>query len=243
MSRQSSRIGVGSADQPHAVCHHPAAATLGHVTVQPSAVIFDLGGVLIDWNPRYLYRKLFAGDDEAMEVFLAEVTSPAWNAEQDAGRTWREAVDALAAIHPDRRDLIEAYDERWAETLGGPIEGTVEILTELRAAGVRLAALSNWSAEKFPIARPRYPFLEWVETIVISGEVGIAKPDPRIFGHLLELTGLTARTTVFVDDVPANVDAAAALGMIALRFTDPATLRRDLTALRLLGAGVQRPSG
>jgi 2-haloacid dehalogenase len=206
-----------------------------------SAVIFDLGGVLIDWNPRYLYRTLFDGDDEAMERFLAEVTSPAWNAEQDAGRSWHEAVETLAARHPDRRDLIAAYDERWEETLGGPIEGTVEILAELRHSGVRLAALSNWSAEKFPIARPRFPFLEWFETIVISGEIGVSKPDPRIYRQLLDRTGWTADACVFVDDSEANVRAAADLGMTAIRFEDPATLRADLRDLDLLRAVSRRP--
>ena len=192
-----------------------------------SAVVFDLGGVLIDWNPRYLYGTMF--DDEAtMERFLAEVTTPEWNAEQDAGRSWRHAVEALVAIHPDWRSHIVAYDERWAETLGGPIEGTVEVLADLRRAGVRLAALTNWSAEKFPIALERYAFLGWFETIVVSGEVGMAKPDPRIFRHLLEETGFAAEATVYIDDVAANVTVAAELGMTALPFTDPATLRDDL---------------
>lgn len=226
------------------VCHHPPPATLGCMGTPLSAVIFDLGGVLIDWNPRYLYRKLFDGDDEAMEAFLAEVASPAWNAEQDAGRTWQEAVEALAAIHPGKRDLIAAYDERWGETLGGPIEATVEVLAALRRAGVRLTALSNWSAEKFPIARPRYPFLEWFETIVISGEVRVSKPDPRIYRHLLERTGLAAETCVFVDDSAVNVETAADLGMTALLFRDPATLRIDLGDLGLLPVvSSRRPPG
>jgi 2-haloacid dehalogenase len=198
------------------------------------AVAFDLGGVLIDWNPRYLYRGLFEGDEAAMEQFLNEVTTQDWNAKQDAGRSWREAVNTLVAIHPDRRDLIVAYDERWPETLGGSIGGTVQILSDLRREGVRLVALSNWSAEKFPVALERYEFLGWFEAIVISGEVGIAKPDPRIFRHLLERTGLAARSTVFVDDSPTNVAAAANLGMVALQFQDPATLRRDLEGLGLL---------
>ena len=206
-----------------------------------SAVIFDLGGVLIDWNPRHLYRKLFDGDDEAMERFLTDVTSPAWNAEQDAGRTWRDAVESLAAIHPDRRDLIAAYDERWEETLGGPINETVGVLAELRRAGVRLAALSNWSAEKFPIARPRYPFLEWFETIVISGEVGVSKPDPRIYRHLLEQMGWAAEACVFVDDSAPNVRAAADLGMTARQFQDPVMLRADLRDLGLLQVVSPRP--
>jgi len=204
------------------------------------AVVFDLGGVLIDWDPRYLYRTLFDGDDAAMERFLAEVTTPAWNAEQDAGRTWREAVDALIALHPDRRDVIVAYDERWAEMLGGPIDGTVDVLADLRRIGIRLAALSNWSAEKFPIARERYPFLGWFDAIVISGEVGMAKPDPRIFRHLLERTGLAAETVVYVDDAPANVAAATQLGMTAVRFRDPETLRDDL---RRLGLAVAASEG
>lgn len=192
------------------------------------AVVFDLGGVLIDWDPRYLYRSIFEGDEAAMERFLAEITTPAWNAEQDAGRTWRDAVETLVAAYPDQRDLIVAYDERWAEMLGGPIEGTVAVLADLRRAGIRLAALSNWSAEKFPIARERYPFLDWFETVVVSGEVGIAKPDPRIFRHLLDQTGFAPEATIYVDDVPANVTVAADLGMVALRFRDPATLRDDL---------------
>ena len=198
------------------------------------AAVFDLGGVLIDWNPRRLYRQMFDGDEAAMERFLAEVCSPAWNLDLDAGRPWPAAIETLAARHPDQRDLILAYDERWPEMLVGPIEGTVDVLADLRRAGVRLAALSNWSAEKFPIARRRYRFLDWFETIVIFGEVGLCKPDPRIYRHLLERTGLEAASTVFVDDAAANVSAATEIGMTALVFRDPATLRSDLQALGLL---------
>ena len=200
---------------------------------QPTAVVFDLGGVLIDWNPRYLYRSMFDGDEAAMERFLAEIATQDWNAEQDAGRSWRDAVELLAREHPEHRDLIAAYDERWVEMLGGPIEGTVAVLDELRQAEIRLAALSNWSAEKFPIARSRYAFLGWFETIVVSGEVGLAKPDPRIFRHLLDVTGFTAASTVFIDDAPANVAVAADLGMIGIQFRDPASLRGDLRDLGL----------
>lgn len=205
------------------------------------AVVFDLGGVLIDWNPRHLYRSLFDGDEVAMEQFLAEVATPEWNAQQDAGRTWGEAVEALVAIHPDRRDLIVAYDERWAEMLDGQIDGTVEILADLRRTGVRLFALSNWSAEKFPIARERYAFLGWFEAIVVSGEVGLAKPDPRIFRHLLERNRLAGGSTVFIDDSPANVAVASGLGLTAILFRDPPTLRRDLDVLGLLPAVSSRP--
>jgi 2-haloacid dehalogenase len=206
-----------------------------------SAVVFDLGGVLIDWDPRHLYRTLFDGDEGAMERFLAEVTTYAWNAQQDAGRPWRDAVALLVAEHPDRRELIEAYHERWTEMLGGPIEGTLEVLADLRRGGVRLAAVTNWSAETFPVARERYSFLDWFETIVVSGEEGIVKPDARIFRLVLERMGLRAGGTVFVDDSPANVAAAAALGFETVLFRDPPALRTALEALGLLPAVSSRP--
>src|SRR4051812_26080818 len=129
------------------------------------AVVFDLGGVLIDWDPRHLYRTIFA-DETAMEDFLKTVTTPEWNRAQDAGRPWAEAVEELIARHPERREQIEAYRTRWMEMLGDPIQPTVDILDELRAVDVALYALSNWSAETFPVARPRYHFLEWFDGIV-----------------------------------------------------------------------------
>jgi 2-haloacid dehalogenase len=199
----------------------------------PSAVTFDLGGVLIDWDPRYLYRTLFP-DATSMERFLAKVTTPEWNAAQDAGRPWAEAVEALALRFPDQRPLIEAYRRRWPETLGGAIDGTVEVLADLRERGVRLLALTNWSAETFPIARGRYPFLAWFEGIVVSGEIGIAKPDARAFEALIERHDVEPSRTVFVDDSEANVMAAEELGFIGLRFANPDTLRADLERLGLL---------
>jgi 2-haloacid dehalogenase len=200
----------------------------------PTTVVFDLGGVLIDWDPRYLYRTLF-DDEAAMEAFLAEVTTPEWNAAQDAGRPWAEAVRSLADRHPEHRDLIEAYHQRWPETLGGPIEGSIEILDELRRIpGVRLFALSNWSAETFPIARERYPFLAWFDGIVISGEVGAIKPDPRIFERLIERYDVDPGRAVFIDDSAANVAVAERLGFAGIRFEDPGSLRRELARLDLL---------
>jgi 2-haloacid dehalogenase len=200
---------------------------------RPTTVTFDLGGVLIDWNPRYLYRQLFDDDDE-MERFLAEVTTQEWNAQQDAGRSWADAVDVLTAEFPDHRDLIDAYHTRWPEMLGDAIHGTVAILDELRSRGVRLFALSNWSAETFPVARERYPFLGWFDGIVISGEVKAAKPDVRIFQTLIDRHEIEPEETVFVDDNEPNVIAAAAMGFIALRFHDPDGLRDQLEDLGLL---------
>lgn len=204
------------------------------MTADIRAVVFDLGAVLIDWNPRHLYRRLFDGDDVAMERFLADVCTPAWNAGLDAGGSWHEAVELLARRHPEQRDLIVAYDERWPEMLGGPIQGTVEIVRELLASGVGLAVLSNWSAEKFPVARERYAFLDWFETLVISGEVGVSKPDPRIYRYLLDRTGFDPATTLFVDDQPANLVVAAAHGLRTHQFRDAPTLRADLVSLGLL---------
>ncbi len=202
----------------------------------PTTVVFDLGGVLIDWDPRYLYGKLFDDPDE-MESFLAEVTTAEWNAHQDAGRSWTEAIELLVAEHPERRELIEAFHRRWPEMLAGEIRGTVDVLAELRAAGLRLVALSNWSAELFPVARERFDFLAWFEGILISGEVGVNKPDRQIFEHLVERFGIEPATALFIDDSSANVAAAAALGFRAIHFTDAAALRVVLVRLGLLPPG------
>ena len=204
------------------------------MATHPRAVVFDLGGVLIDWNPRYLYRTLFGDDTAAMEHFLTHVCSPAWNHRQDAGRSFAEGSAELIREFPEARPLIEAWHERFDETLGGAIAGSVEILAALRERGVPLYALSNWWAETFPIAQARFDFLGWFDGIVISGELGVAKPDPRIFAHLLETYRLRADATVFVDDLPVNVAAAAAAGMQTILFADPAALREQLRQLDLL---------
>lgn len=201
----------------------------------PSAVVLDLGGVLIDWDPRHLYRSMFSGDEAAMEAFLATVCTPEWNARLDAGRPWAEAVATLVEEFPAERERIIAFHERWPEMLGGAIEGTVAILGELRDRRVPVYALSNWSAETFPVARARYPFLGWFDGLVISGEERFAKPDPRLFRVLLERHRLDPRSTAYVDDSAANVTVAAELGMVALLFTGPAALRADLARLGLVG--------
>jgi len=200
---------------------------------RPTTVVFDLGGVLIEWDPRHLYRQLFADPDQ-MESFLAEVTTAEWNAHQDAGRPWAEAVELLVAEHPERRELIEAFHRRWPEMLAGEIPGTVDLLADLRIAGVRLLALSNWSAEMFPVARERFDFLAWFEGIVISGEVGVNKPDRRIFEHLVEQFAIEPAAALFIDDSSANVEAAAALGFRTIQFTNARALRLELVRLGLL---------
>jgi len=189
--------------------------------------------VLIDWNPRHLYRKLIA-DEAAMEDFLATVCTQAWNERQDAGRTFAEAAAPLRAQHPQHAALIDAYGARFDEMMRGPIEGSVIILETLHRQGVPLFALSNWSRETFPMAERRFEFLKLFRGRVISGEVGMIKPDPRIFQHLLERHRIKAADAVYIDDNPRNAAAATALGLHGIHFTGPAELRRELEGLRLL---------
>ncbi|HEX5057289.1 MAG TPA: HAD family phosphatase [Gammaproteobacteria bacterium] len=192
------------------------------------AIVFDLGGVLLDWNPRYVYRSLFKGDEVAMERFLSEVCTPEWNSRQDAGRSLAEATAELLAQYPRHGELIEAYYGRWEEMLAGPIEGTVSVLEDLHGQGHYLCALSNWSAETFPIAQKRYDFLGRFQTIVLSGEERLIKPDPAIFQVLLKRIGRRAEECLFIDDVPANAEGARQLGFEAIVFTSPEDLRSQL---------------
>ena len=204
------------------------------MTREPRTVIFDFGGVLVDWNPRYLYRRLFPGDPDGMERFLAEVCTSEWNQCQDAGRPWTEAVAELIGRHPAQADLIRAYRERWQETLSGPIDGSVAILGEVRAAGHRILGLTNWSHETFPLARTLFPFFHWFEGIVVSGEEKLIKPDPRLYVRLLERYRVDPARAVFIDDSLKNVEAAAALGIHGIHFRSPSALRDELTALGVL---------
>jgi 2-haloacid dehalogenase len=197
-------------------------------------ILFDLGAVLIDWNPRYLYRPIFNGDEKAMEHFLSEVAPPWWNLEIDAGKTFDRAVAERIAVHPDHADKIALWRDGWEKMLKDEIAGSVEILGELRNKGHRLHALTNWSAETFPIARRRFEFLKWFENIVVSGEVGLAKPDPRIFALTIERCKLDPSRTVFIDDSLKNVEAGRDAGMHALHFRDPDQLRADLARLGVL---------
>lgn len=192
------------------------------------AIVFDLGGVLIDWDPRYLYRKLFNGDEAAMEQFLTDVCNSDWNAKQDEGRSFAEAIGQLLPKHSEQRELIHAYFDRWPEMIAGAVEGTVEILAELKRAGYPLYALSNWSAETYPHARRRFEFLSWFDRVVISGEIRLVKPRREIFDHLLEKIGRRAGECVFIDDSIANVNAAIDAGFDAIHFRSPEQLRGEL---------------
>jgi 2-haloacid dehalogenase len=198
-----------------------------------TTVVFDLGRVLIDWDPRHLYRQLVDDPDE-VDAFLAEVGFAEWNARQDAGRPFAEAVTELAARHPARRTLIEAYPTRFADSLVGETPGSVAVLREVIDRGFRALALTNWSAETFPHALARFPFLGWFDGIVVSGAEGVAKPDERLFSILVDRHQVDPQRSVFIDDAEANIETAARMGFIAIHFTDAAALRAALADLGVL---------
>jgi len=198
------------------------------------AIVFDFGGVLMDWNPRYLYRKLFPGDDTAMERFLAEIGFTEWNQQQDAGRAFSLAVAELVKRFPCYADLIHAYDERWEESIAGPLQGTVDLLLPLQQAGLELHGLTNWSSEKFAAVRTKYSFFQLFATILLSGDVKLIKPDPRIFQALLERIGRSAGECVFIDDSEENITTARSLGFETIRFESPEQLRSALHQRGLL---------
>jgi 2-haloacid dehalogenase len=193
-------------------------------------LLFDLGNVLIRWDPRNHYRDRFATEAE-MEAFLAEVAPGSWNHEMDMGKPFDQAIAERAVLYPDHAELLSEWKSQWERMLGGAIDESVELLGSLRAGGYRVAALSNWSAETYPVARARFPFLDWFEDVVISGVEGIAKPDPRIFERVLERTGFEASRTVFIDDNLPNIEAASALGFRTVHFASPAQCREELRAL------------
>ena len=199
-----------------------------------TTIVFDLGGVLIDWNPRYVYRQLLESEAEVNQ-FLEEVATMDWNIQQDRGRTLAEGTRLLIERHPNHTELIEAYYGRWTEMLGGPIAETVEMLDELRQNGkYRLLALTNWSAETFPIAQKRYKFLGWFEGIVVSGVEQCIKPEPQIYQILFERYKLNPVDCLFIDDNEKNVTGSISAGMPALHFENPAQLRQELVSRGIL---------
>ncbi|MGV8966107.1 MAG: HAD family hydrolase [Cellulomonas sp.] len=211
--------------------------TAGH---EIDAVVFDLGNVLVHWDP-YLP---FVGHLERAEVdrFFADIDFPTFNARQDAGRTWAQARADVAAQFPEHVGAVDLYLAHFAAALPGPVAGSAEVVRDLAAAGVRLFGLTNWSAETYHYAVPAAPAIALLAGVLVSGQVGLAKPDPRIFALLAERFGLEPGRTVFIDDGQLNVDAAHRTGYVALHFTDATALRRDLTALGLpVGASLARP--
>lgn len=198
----------------------------------PTIVVFDLGGVLFDWNPDYLFRKLIA-DESERKWFLANICNSEWNLQQDAGRPLSEATASLSARHPDHAHLIHAFYARWTEMLGGTLAEGMAIFEALETAGVPLYALTNWSGETFPYARDNYPFLRRFKDVLVSGDEKLIKPDARIYQRMLErirkhYPDAQPEQLVFIDDVRKNVDAAQALGWRAIHHTDPAATAAQL---------------
>jgi 2-haloacid dehalogenase len=197
-----------------------------------TAVVWDFGGVLLDWDPRYVYRSLFA-DEAQMERFLIEVTSTRWHEDNDRGVPYETSCAVLAAAHPQYAEEIWAWWRRSEEMIAGPIEGSVVVLEQLLEAGVHCYGLTNMEAQTYPLRCARYPFLRALRGTVVSSAEGVIKPDPEIFRRLLARFELQAPHTVFIDDAPRNVAAAAALGLVAVRFESPEQLRHDLVDLGL----------
>jgi 2-haloacid dehalogenase len=198
------------------------------------AIIFDLGGVLIDWNPSYVFDKMFE-DEEKKKHFFENICTSDWNEKQDAGRPLKEATEELLVKHPEWKKYIEAYYGRWEEMLGGPVHGTVEILKRLKEEKkYKLYALTNWSSELFPIALERYEFLHWFDGRVVSGEEKMRKPFPEFYQLILDRFQLTPEETLFIDDNTRNAEAAEAMGLKTIIFKSPFQLKEDLVKLRIL---------
>ncbi|WP_026464927.1 HAD family hydrolase [Adhaeribacter aquaticus] len=199
-----------------------------------NTIIFDLGAVLIDWNPHYLYRKMFENEQDMLH-FLENVCTSDWNEEQDGGRTIQEATDLLVKQYPEQAHHIKAFYGRWEEMLGGAIEGTVEIFRELKESSkYKIYALTNWSAETFPIALERFEFLKWFDGIVMSGEEKDRKPFPSFYQTLLNRYHVKPEEALFIDDNLRNVKAAEAMGIKSIHFTSPEALRTALQEDRIL---------
>jgi len=194
--------------------------------------VFDIGGVFIDWNPLYLFRKLFDSEQEAL-WFHNNVCTPQWNLEFDAGDIYAEAIAGLITRHPRYWREIEAYDTRWKEMIGGLFKGTIEIHNELTAAGIATYSITNFSWEKWISMLGEWAFLEKFAGVVVSGLENVVKPDPRIFRIFTERFALDPASCVFIDDNEANIKAAHMFGMQVIHFQSPDQLRRDLIGLGL----------
>jgi 2-haloacid dehalogenase len=207
-------------------------------TARIEAVVFDIGGVLLDWDPRHLYRRLIPDPDQ-LDDFLGRICTSQWHLAHDLGEDTEQSCRELAARYPEHAELIMAWSDRGEEMIGGVLTQTVEVLGELRSAGLRCFVLSNMEPDKYLLRRARYDFFELLEGCVISGLEGVAKPDQKIFEILLSRYSLEPAATVFIDDVPANVAVARELGVAAIQFTTAAQLRTDLRGLGLpVGAPV-----
>ncbi len=199
--------------------------------VKPFAYIFDFGGVIFDWDPYYLYRNFIGNDREKVNRFLEEIGFNDWNLEQDRGRPFEVAVSVLSARFPQHADLIRAYHTHYEQTIQGVFEPTIAILKKLKDKGYPLYALSNWSAEKFTLIRPRYSFLKWFDDMIISGEEKLVKPDPLIFEVVLKRAGRKAEECILVDDHYPNIETAQKMGFKTIHYQSPEQLSDALSMM------------
>ena len=200
-----------------------------------NTIIFDLGGVLIDWNPKYLYRKIFRSEI-AVNYFLKNITSSDWNEQQDAGRSLEEATDILSKTFPEYTPEIKAFYSKWEEEmLGGPIQGTVDILkTCINHPSYKVLALTNWSAETFPYAQSKFDFLDWFDGILVSGAEKMKKPDPKIYELLLTRYEIDPASSIFIDDSEKNIIGAEACGIKGIHFLNPEQLKDRMMKYKIL---------
>ncbi len=197
-------------------------------------IIFDLGAVLIDWHPDHLYKKIIPSEEDRA-WFYKNICTPDWNEEQDAGRSLTVATDLLVKEFPDHENYIRAYYSRWTEMLNGPIQGTVDLFAEMKAKDkYRFFALTNWSAETFPIALDRFEFLQWFDGILVSGEEKMRKPLHGFYEKLLQKFEIDPYTALFIDDNARNLVPAKEFGMEVIHFTDPENLRNELVKLGVI---------
>lgn len=201
--------------------------------IPKKALIFDFGGVLLDWNPRHLYKKLFNGDSDALENFLNEVDFNAWNLELDKGHSFSDGVSELSARYPQYTMFIQAFHARWQETIRGPIQATIDMLQPLKTNGYSLYGLTNWSAEKFQLVRQNYPFFDLFEYILVSGEVNLVKPDSRIFQLLLTKMNREPQDCIFIDDSLINILAAQELGFMTIHYKSPEQLKNEFLLFQI----------
>ncbi len=194
-------------------------------------IVFDFGGVLVDWNPRHLYKNVFS-DEEEMEYFLNNVCTMDWNHQQDAGRSFEDGVKELAAEFPNYKDEITKYHTQWPEMLGGEMHHNTSLIDKLKEK-YRLFGLTNWSAEKFPIAYELYPFFQKLEGIVVSGDEKIAKPDEKIFMLLLSRYGIQASESLFIDDSKPNIETAQRLGFQTIHYHNEVNLKKEFDRMGL----------
>ncbi len=198
------------------------------------ALVFDFGGVLINWEPRRVFQKFFHQDPQAMEAFMQEIGFSEWNRQQDAGYPFKQAVIDLSTRFPQYARIIQAYDVDWEESITGIVPGTVELVRKLKEKGFPLYGLTNWNLDKFSLVRRKYDFLDLFDEIIVSGEIRMAKPDPEIYHFLLDRIHRLPGECLMIDDSLANIETARKIGFPTIHFSSAERLEKELLNLNIL---------